>query len=87
MPDQALYEEVARFFSERLNMAVSRADEDLLDNGILDSLAFVDLLLYLEQQFDIRIAADELELEDFRSIGKIAGLVAAHLGLKTAGAA
>jgi len=48
----------------------------------LDSLIFVDLVMYLEQQFDIRISADELEPDNFRSVAKIAGFVAAHDSLK-----
>ncbi len=82
MPDQALYDEVTRFFAERLNISVSSHDEDLFESGILDSLTFVDLVAHLEQQFDIRIAADELELDDFRSVERIAGFVASHTGLK-----
>jgi len=29
--------------------------EDLFETGALDSMVFVDLVLYLEQQFDIQI--------------------------------
>jgi acyl carrier protein len=82
MPDQVLYDQIAAFFSERLNLTVSSPTEDLLETGVLDSLAFVDLVMHLEQQFDIRISADELEPENFRSVAKIAGFVAAHNGLK-----
>jgi methoxymalonate biosynthesis acyl carrier protein len=82
MSDQVLYDQIAAFFSERLNLTVSSPAEDLLETGVLDSLAFVDLVMHLEQQFAIRISADELEPENFRSVAKIAGFVAAHNGLK-----
>lgn len=87
MPDPGLYDEVARLFAERLNIGVSSLDQDLFAAGILDSLTFVDLVLHLEQQFDIHIAADDLELENFRSVEKIAAFVAAHSSLKRVGAA
>jgi len=82
MPDQVLYDQIAAFFSDRLNLTVSSPAEDLLETGVLDSLAFVDLVMHLEQQFAIRISADELEPENFRSVEKIAGFVAARNGLK-----
>jgi methoxymalonate biosynthesis acyl carrier protein len=82
MPDQVLYDQIAVFFSERLNLTVSSPTEDLLETGVLDSLAFVDLVMHLERQFDIRISADELEPDNFRSVAKIADFVAAHNGLK-----
>lgn len=87
MPERELYDEVARLFAESLNVGILSPDADLFENGILDSLTFVDLVLHLEQQFDIHIAADDLELENFRSVEKIAAFVAAHGSLKKVGAA
>ena len=81
MPDEILYHQIAAFFSERLNLTVS-STEDLFETGALDSLAFVDLVMHLEQQFNIQISADEFEPDNFRSIAKIAGFVAAHNRLK-----
>ena len=82
MSDQILYHQIAAFFSERLNLTVSSPTQDLFETGVLDSMAFVDLVMHLEQQFDIRISTDELEPGNFRSVAKIAGFVAAHNGLK-----
>jgi len=78
MPDKVLCDEVARFFSERLNVSVSSPDTDLFETGILDSLSFVDLLFYLEQEFGLQVSPEELELETFRSLGRIASFVAAR---------
>jgi acyl carrier protein len=82
MPDQILYDQIATFFSERLNLIISSPTEDLFETGVLDSMAFVDLVLHLEQEFDVRISPDELEPDNFRSVAKIAGFVAARNGLK-----
>jgi methoxymalonate biosynthesis acyl carrier protein len=82
MPDQALYDQIAAFFFDRLNLTVVSAAEDLFETGVLDSMAFVDLVMHLEQQFDIRISTNEMEPDNFRSIAKIATFVAAHNGLK-----
>jgi acyl carrier protein len=82
MPDQVLYDRIVTFFSESLNLTISSPAEDLFETGVLDSMAFVDLVMHLEQQFDIRISADELEPDNFRSVAKIAGFVSAHHSLK-----
>jgi acyl carrier protein len=41
-------------------------------------MAFVDLVMHLEQRFDIRISTGEMEPDNFRSVEKIAAFVAAH---------
>jgi acyl carrier protein len=51
-------------------------DADLFTAGILDSLAFVDLLLHLEREFAIAIAPEDVDLDRFRSVAHIARFVA-----------
>jgi len=61
---------------------VDSPEADLLSAGLLVSLALIQLLLHLEEQFGVKIAVDELEIEDFRSIASISQLVAnqKHVG-------
>lgn len=67
--------QIARFFVDRIAVDVPSTDTDLFETAVLDSLAFVDLLLYLEQQFGLRVSLEDVELDSFRSINKIAELV------------
>ena len=48
---------------------------DLLDNEILDSLAFIELITSLEEEFDIEIQPTQVEPNTWRSIKRIADLV------------
>lgn len=73
-----LHERITALFLEKLNLEVPSADADLLKTGVLDSLHFVELLLHLEQEFGIKIALDELELDHFCSVTKIADFVASY---------
>jgi acyl carrier protein len=73
-------------FSEKLKVVVPSRDTDLLAEGILDSILFVDLLLTLEQDFGITILIDELDLEHFQSIRRIADFIAGQTAI-VAGAA
>lgn len=73
---RGLMERVARLFAERLNTEVPAEDTDLLETGILDSLRFVELLAVLEEAFAVRVSLEELEIDDFRSVSRIADFLA-----------
>jgi len=73
-----LRERIAGLFSNALHLHVPSADTDLFDTGVLDSLAFVELLLQLEREFGIKTSVDDLEMENFRSIARIAEFVTAR---------
>ncbi len=55
-------------FVESLHIEAPSADTDLFETGILDSLQLVELLLQL----------DDIDLEDLRTLARIARLVAAR---------
>lgn len=46
-------------------------DTSLFNSGIIDSIRFLDLITFLETEFDLRIEGDELLPEYFDSINKI----------------
>lgn len=71
-----LTDRIGRLFAETMNAQVPGGDTDLFESGALDSLGFVDLLARLEQEFGIRIAIGDIEIENFRCIEKIAEFVA-----------
>jgi acyl carrier protein len=67
----ALQQQVTALFAEKLNLDVASAETDLIEAGLLDSLALVELLAQLEESFDVSISTDDMELENFRSITSI----------------
>ncbi len=68
--------QIATLFAERLAVEVPSPETDLINAGLLDSLKFVELLLHLEQEFHTQVNFNEVELDNFRSIQKIAEFVA-----------
>jgi len=76
---------ITHLFAERLEVEVPSPDLDLFQAGVVDSLMFVKLLAILEEQFGFRLAVDELEIDDFRSVRHIARFVAAKRGAVEAG--
>ena len=58
---------------------LSEAD-DLVEADVMDSLGIMKLILFLEENFGIKISDEDLTLENFRSIDTIYSLIEAKLG-------
>jgi acyl carrier protein len=72
MPDDSsINERICKLFAEDLYIEVPANDLDLIDEGLLDSLSLVDLLVRLEKEFGITVAMDQLDLDDFRTVQRI----------------
>jgi acyl carrier protein len=72
---EAVTDRVQRLFVETLNVEVPSPDTDLIEGGLLDSLALVELLFALEREFAVTIALENLDIDTFRSIRTIAEFV------------
>ena len=71
----AVIERLGSVFAESFHIEVPAADLDLLDSGILDSFQMVQLLFELEQHFGLRINIEDIDLDDLRTLSRIARLV------------
>ena len=72
----AIIERLGALFVDDLHIEVPSADTDLFETGILDSLQLVELLLQLERHFGFRMAIADIDLDDLRTLERIARLVA-----------
>jgi D-alanine--poly(phosphoribitol) ligase subunit 2 len=73
-----LRQQLVALFAEDLKVDIRSVDTDLFETGVLDSLAFVELLLRLEQEFDVKSSMEDMDVENFRSIARIADFVLAR---------
>jgi len=69
-------------FSEQLHIEVPGPDTDLIESGLLDSLQLVQLLLHIEERMGTRIPLDEIELDDLRTVTRLARLIAGKAELE-----
>jgi len=77
MPDsKELAQQISTLFAEKLHLQVPSVDTDLIDTGLVDSLTFVEFLVQLEQGFGVQVSLQDLELDRFRTITRIAAFVA-----------
>jgi acyl carrier protein len=55
-------------------------DEVLLSSGVIDSFSLMDLALFVEDQFGVRIDDTELNAETFNTLEELAKLIAERQG-------
>jgi acyl carrier protein len=60
-------------------IAEVRPRDNLLAQGVVDSLAIVKLILFLEERFPIRISDEDIVPENFRDIESLSRLVQSKL--------
>lgn len=70
-PDSALQQRVTDLIRDTLGIEVPSPSEDLIESGLLDSLAVVSLMAEIEVAFDIVLALDQFDLDVFRSVTRI----------------
>jgi methoxymalonate biosynthesis acyl carrier protein len=73
----AIHGQLAVIF-EGLSLDMPPGGLDLFETGVLDSLAFVQLLLRLEEQMGVTVSLDDLEIDHFRTIEHIIDFVTSH---------
>lgn len=64
-------DQICELFKTELDIIVPSATTDLIEEGLLDSLVFVELIVRLESRFDIEIPVVELEFDQFRTVNGI----------------
>jgi methoxymalonate biosynthesis acyl carrier protein len=67
-------------FLEKLAITVETADTDLLETGLVDSVTLVELVLTLEERFGVSLPFEDLEIDDFRTLARIAALIERSTG-------
>ena len=84
MSDSASQGAVQEILREHIDVEVPSPDYDLIENAAIDSLAVVELVFQLEQRFALTINLEQLDLEDLRSVRRIARFVDACLAAQPA---
>jgi D-alanine--poly(phosphoribitol) ligase subunit 2 len=67
-----LQQQIIEIFSERFETQLGSDEVDLLETGIVDSVKIVELVLEIEQRFGVSLPFEELEIDDFRTVLRLA---------------
>jgi acyl carrier protein len=66
---------IADCFLRSLGLEIPSPRTDLFETGVLDSLAFVELVLSLEREFGLKVRLEQVEIDNFRSVERIAAFL------------
>ena len=75
MVDSRMCDQITELLLEKVHVEVPSVDTDLMEAGILDSVTLVEVILNLEETFGTKINLEDVELDQFRSVARIAELV------------
>jgi methoxymalonate biosynthesis acyl carrier protein len=78
-----IQEALGRFLEESVKTAVA-PDQDLFKSGLVSSMFAMQLVVHLEEAYDIAIVGPDLKLDSFRTINAMTELVL-RLAAKEAG--
>jgi acyl carrier protein len=56
-----------------------QADESLISGGLIDSFSLVDLALFIEETFGVRVDDTELNSDTFDTLNQLASLIQSRL--------
>ncbi len=72
---------IAKFIAEKIlkqpNKVIT-ADEALISSGLIDSFSLMDLALFIEDTFGVRVEDTELNAETFDNLTQLAALIASR---------
>jgi methoxymalonate biosynthesis acyl carrier protein len=70
----SIEEALLEFLTERVKADVE-ADQDLFASGLVSSMFAMQLVVHLEESYDIAIVGQELKLDHFRTVQAMTALV------------
>ena len=69
---------LAEYFASQSEKAKGLGpDDSLLERGLLDSMAIVKLISFLEDRFGVQLSDDEFDPDNFETLNAISALVEA----------
>ncbi len=69
--DAEIRSRITGLIRDRLSVEAPAADTDLIDSGLLDSLALVTLIAAIEETFACELPLEDFDIEHFRSVERI----------------
>ena len=63
------------FLSRYLGSRTLLEDDDIFALGFISSVVAVQFVLFLEKEFGVKIENEDLDLDNFRSIAAMSGLI------------
>jgi len=77
--DNPLTEKIKKILNKEFEVEIPSTDTQLIENGFIDSLRFIQLITILEDEFEITVSIEDLDLERFSTVKSISKFVQERL--------
>ncbi len=75
MTDDTIKERIRTFLFKHIKDNELSDDENLFASGLLNSLFAMQLVMFTEKEFQVKVENEDLDLKNFSTINAIAGFV------------
>ena len=72
---------IVRLLADKMEIPVCSVDADLFDEGLLDSLSYVRLVVEMQQEFDTPLSLSQIDIDHFRTVNQMADFLMQHQGV------
>ncbi|MCR3760590.1 acyl carrier protein [Clostridium felsineum] len=72
-------QKLRNFFGKFMDMTEVNDDDNIFEKGLVNSLFAMQLVSFVEKEFEVTINNDELDLENFKNINSIENLLNSKL--------
>jgi len=72
--------QIKAFIMSAVHLPDLADDDNLFESGIVNSLFAVQLMTFIERTFAIEVGADDLDIENFKSLNAATGFVVTKTG-------
>jgi len=80
MRTEGIMEQARKFLGQFLSDSDIDPDYDLFASGMVNSLFAMQLVLFVEKEFGIQVANEDLDYENFKSLNAIVGFIEKKMG-------
>lgn len=74
MTTDEILEKVKSFLAQFISVNVAD-DEDLFASGLVNSLFAMQLVLFIEKEFSIKVENEDLDYDNFRTLNAMTGFI------------
>jgi len=75
MTEEEIKTEIKSFLAKNIGNTSLEDEDDLFESGLVNSLFAMELVSFVEKNFKIRVADKDLNLDNFKTISTISGLI------------
>jgi methoxymalonate biosynthesis acyl carrier protein len=75
MANTIVIKKIGDFMARAFEREAVPVDEDVFASGFANSLFAMQLVDFVEREFGVEVAPEDLELDNFRTVARIAALV------------